>query len=131
MSERLHVAIIDDNQDAAKSLRDYFGQRAQVIIFTSCEELLRTEMPFDAFVTDTNMGKWNMDGIECAKEIHFRNPDAVIVGTSVISENEGNPAAKEFELRTLYKRFEANDFINRADGPEEIVARVMELLNAR
>ncbi|MBU1326738.1 response regulator [Patescibacteria group bacterium] len=130
-NKEIRIAIVDDNLHAAETLEYVLKKRGVATqVFPSCEKLLESHPEYDAYITDTDLGH-DMNGFDCAKEIRARDPNAVIVGISLISESEGDVAKKESELREIYRRLGADDFVNRTDGSGVIAARVLELLAGR
>lgn len=133
MKETFTVAIIDDNKYYARTMGDIFEERgATVVVFDSYEALLEgSSVEYDIYVTDTNLGS-GRDGFACASAIRSMHQKAYIVGSSAIDTWEDIPQQVD-ELRTLYRRMGADDFINSntEEGLSAIVTYILQQFSDR
>ena len=113
MLHKLHILIVDDDQDFAEGMADVLelhGHRVERV-FTGEEAIERsTEEDFDVIFMDVELpGK---GGIECFLEIHSSKPDAkVVIMTGYSVEHLLDLAKANGAWFTLHKPLDMNRFL--------------------
>ncbi|WP_340117675.1 response regulator [Pelagibius sp. 7325] len=123
MEKKIHIVVVDDEEDVRETLKDYLDDRGfEVTVAKDAAEMRRlveTAMPIDLAILDITMP--GEDGLSLARYLRDETRIAIVMATASGATTD----------RIVGLELGADDYLPKPVDPRELLARIKAIVRRR